>query len=216
MELPLFPLNTVLFPGATLPLHIFEERYKLMIGHCLEKGQPFGVVLIRSGSEVGAPAQPFDVGTTARIVHVQELPEGRLNIISRGDQRFRILRLMQQHPYLMGEVELMACHEDDPAVVADLADTVASLFAEYYRLYLALSDQWSRAVAIPQDPTPLSDFVAARLSISLWAKQQLLETLSVRRRLEKEVEVLGEAIRELSGRLAAAQAQKYRGFAVLN
>ncbi len=216
MELPLFPLNTVLFPGATLPIHIFEERYKLLIDHCLEKGLLFGVVLIRSGSEVGAPAQPFDVGTTARIVQVQELPEGRFNIIGLGGQRFRILHLLQQQPYLVGEVELLSCHQDLPEAMADLVDRVASLFAEYYRLYLALSGQWSRTLAMPQEPSHLSDFVASRLSISLWAKQQLLETLSVRRRLEMEVEILGEAIRELSGRLAAAQAQRYRGFAVLN
>lgn len=216
MELPLFPLNAVLFPGASLPIHIFEERYKLMMGHCLEEGQPFGVVLIRSGSEVGEPAQPFDIGTTARIVRVQRLTEGRLNIIALGSQRFRILNLLRQRPYLVGEVELLVCQDNDPGAVADLADTVASLFAEYYRLHLALSDQWSRTLTMPQEPGNLSDFVASRLSISLWAKQQLLETLSVQRRLEREAAILSEGIRELSPRLRAARAQKYRGFGVLN
>jgi len=70
MELPLFPLNTVLFPGATLPLHVFEERYKQMINQCLESRSPFGVLLIRSGNEVGTPTEPFEVGTTASIAHV--------------------------------------------------------------------------------------------------------------------------------------------------
>ncbi len=215
MELPLFPLNTVLFPGATLPLHIFEERYKLLIGHCLERHQPFGVVLIRSGSEVGEAAQPFDVGTTARVVHVQKLPEGRLNVISVGDQRFRILQVLHQDPYLVGEVELLQS-EDQDGGLADLASTVAALFAEYYRLYLALSDQWARTIGLPQEPAPLSDFVASRLPVNVWAKQRLLETLSVRRRLEREAEFLGEAIRALTPRLAEARSRKYHSLASLN
>ena len=66
-DLPLFPLNTVLFPGMVLPLHIFEERYKLMINHCLEEERPFGVLLIREGKEVGSGAVPYQVGTTTMI-----------------------------------------------------------------------------------------------------------------------------------------------------
>src|SRR6476646_8248404 len=75
-EIPLFPLSTVLFPGGTLPLHIFEERYKLMISECMERQAPFEVALIKSGSEVGGPAEPHGVGTTARISRVQELEGG--------------------------------------------------------------------------------------------------------------------------------------------
>jgi Lon protease-like protein len=66
-ELPIFPLNVVLFPGMPLPLHIFEERYKSMINRCIQAGHAFGVVLIREGQEVGPPARPHDVGTTAVI-----------------------------------------------------------------------------------------------------------------------------------------------------
>src|SRR3990172_7303439 len=91
LELPLFPLNAVLFPGATLPLHIFEERYKQMIRRCLEERTPFGVLLIRKGNEVGEPAEPFDVGTVADMVRVQHLQEGRMNILCRGGERFRVV-----------------------------------------------------------------------------------------------------------------------------
>ena len=76
--LPLFPLEqVVLFPGMSLPLHIFEERYKVMIGACQVTDQLFGVLLIKSGSEVGAPAQPERVGCTARMLRVDRLPDGR-------------------------------------------------------------------------------------------------------------------------------------------
>ncbi len=104
MELPLFPLNSVLFPGATLPLHIFEERYKKMVNLCLERNSPFGVLLIRSGSEAGETAEPFEIGTTARIVRVQHLDAGRMNLICLGEQRFRLSRQVSETPYLVGEV----------------------------------------------------------------------------------------------------------------
>ena len=84
-NLPLFPLNTVLFPGMVLPLHIFEERYKLMMNRCLEQERPFGVVLIREGAEVGEQAVPYDVGTTSVIAGVTRYDDGRMNIVSLGN-----------------------------------------------------------------------------------------------------------------------------------
>ncbi len=95
ISIPLFPLNTVLFPGQVLPLHIFEERYRRMIGQCIEKSWPFGVTLIQEGEEVGGLAKPFKVGTTARVTQVERLDDGRLNIISVGEMRFRIASLDQ-------------------------------------------------------------------------------------------------------------------------
>ena len=91
IELPLFPLNVVLFPGMQLPLHIFEERYKAMIGDCLEREEPFGILLIKEGPEVGGPAEPFLVGTSARILRADHLEEGRMNILTRGDRRFQVV-----------------------------------------------------------------------------------------------------------------------------
>src|SRR5438105_13321345 len=106
--LPLFPLEqVVLFPGMSLPLRIFEERYKVMIGACQVTDQLFGVVLIRSGSEVGVPAEPERVGCTARMVRVGRLPDGPMTILTVGEQRFRLMgpaRLMPEG-YLVGDVE---------------------------------------------------------------------------------------------------------------
>lgn len=216
MELPLFPLNSVLFPGATLPLHIFEERYKEMIGFCLERGSPFGVVLIRSGNEVGEVAEPFEVGTTARIARVQRLDEGRMNLVCLGERRFRVLRRVSDTPYLVGEVEPLASIVDDDPDLPDLADTVAALFAEYYRLYLAVSNQWTRQIGMPGAPEELADFVASRMAVSVWTKQRLLEELSVRLRLEMEMETLSEAIREMTPKVDAARAQRWRALSAMN
>ena len=216
MELSLFPLNSVLFPGTTLPLHIFEERYKLMIGRCLESKSPIGVLLIRSGNEVGKVAEPFEMGTTARIVRVQHLEEGRMNLVCLGEQRFRLSRNVSETPYLVGEVELLQSTDAEGAEVKDLGDTVAALFGEYYRLYLAVSNQWTRQITMPEVAGELADFVASRLAVSIWTKQQLLEELSVRRRLEMEMETLSDAIREMTPRVEAARSRRWRALGVMN
>lgn len=216
MELPLFPLQTVLFPGMALPLHIFEERYRLMIGRCLERNEPFGVVLIREGVEVGGPAVPFDIGTTARIVHTQRLEDGRMNLLTVGVRRFRAGPLTQVEPYLVAEIELLDDADADAEGVRETAQQVAALFAEYYRMSLALSDQWVSEVALPTRPGAVADYVAGRLDVDNAVKQEILETLSVARRLEMELDLLVDAIQELAPRLLASRRQKYAGFGVLN
>ena len=216
MELPLFPLNAVLFPGAALPIHIFEERYKLMMGRCLQSRSPFGVLLIQSGNEVGEAAVPFKVGTTARIARVQHLDEGRMNLVCLGEQRFRLLRTVRETPFLAGEVEILDSTDSEGADVAELAETVGALFAEYYRLYLAASHQWARQIGMPGGAAQLADFVASRLAVSVWTKQRLLEELSVRRQLEAELEVLSDAIREMTPKVDVARAQRWRALGVMN
>jgi Lon protease-like protein len=216
MELPLFPLKSVLFPGATLAVHVFEERYKQMISWCLEHDSPFGVLLIRSGSEVGEGADPCDVGTTAAIIRVQHLDEGRMNLVCLGRRRFRVSRRVRESPYVVAEAEPLLSTEGEGEEAMGLADTVAALFAEYYRLYLAVSNQWSRQISMPSIPGELADFVAARLSVDLWAKQQLLEQLSVRRRLEMELDTLSDSIRDLTSKVEAARAHRWRALGPMN
>lgn len=222
MEIPLFPLNTVLFPGNTIPLHIFEDRYKQMIGQCIEEKRPFGVVLIREGEEVGGSAEPFEVGTTARIVEAQRLDDGKLNVTCLGEQRFRVLDIRQREPYLVGDVEMLGRFDtpiepdDSGRDLADLAARAGSLFAEYVRLNLALTHQWARTIEMPSGPGPLADFIGHRLAVDLQAKQRLLEEESPRHRLQTEVEVLREAIRLLQPRVRAARAMRWSGFGAMN
>lgn len=90
MRIPLFPLNTVLFPEGTLSLRVFEPRYLQMVGDCLRQDSPFGVCLIHEGSEVGAAATPVRVGTLGYIADWEQRPEGLLGITVRGGQRFVI------------------------------------------------------------------------------------------------------------------------------
>ena len=105
--IPIFPLNTVLFPGALLPLRIFEPRYRQMLERCLAANRRFGVALIKSGEEVGAYASPYEMGTVARIERVDEENRGSIPIIARGVERFRIVRLNYSLPYLVADVTLL-------------------------------------------------------------------------------------------------------------
>src|SRR4029079_17235484 len=100
MELTLFPLRTVLFPGMKLPLQVFEPRYRQLVAECMEYAEPFGVSLIREGAEVGGPAAPYNIGTTALIESVTTAPDGRLHLATMGGRRFRIVTLHTDRAYL--------------------------------------------------------------------------------------------------------------------
>ena len=147
VELPLFPLRSVLCPGIALPLHIFEDRYRLMVGRCIEAGDPFGVVLIREGREVGPIAsQVATVGTTAAIRQAGRYPDGRLDIVTVGQRRFRIEGVdASSEPYLIGRVSYLGepLGGDDDAT-AGLARRVGERFLHYLELLqpeLAASDE---------------------------------------------------------------------------
>lgn len=136
MEIPLFPLRSVLCPGVALPLHIFEERYRLMINRCIERGEPFGVVLLREGRDVGPlKGQVAAVGTTAAIRRAGTYPDGRLDILTVGQQRFRLEGVDNvSEPYLVGQVSLLDEPTGPETEVADRAQRVGRRFIEYLEL----------------------------------------------------------------------------------
>ena len=114
VEIPLFPLGAVLFPGGPLPLRIFEARYIDLVSRCLRDGSGFGVVLIREGAEAGGPALTFDVGTYARIVDFSRQDDGLLGIRAQGERRFRILQRRRARDGLnVADVEWLP---EDPVV----------------------------------------------------------------------------------------------------
>jgi uncharacterized protein len=192
--LPLFPLEqVVLFPGMSLPLRIFEERYKVMIGACQVTDQLFGVVLIRTGREVGDPADPEQVGCTARMVRVDRIPDGRMNILTIGEQRFRLsspARVMAEG-YLVADVRMLA----EPTTVSvdvDLISNIKQEFTRYQQAILGLTGRADPAGApeLPADPVRLSYRVAASLYVDSHERQKLLETDDVAQRLQQELVLL--------------------------
>jgi Lon protease-like protein len=192
--LPLFPLEqVVLFPGMSLPLRIFEERYKFMIGACQVTDQLFGVVLIRSGREVGDPAEPEHVGCTARMVRVDRIPDGQMHILTVGEQRFRLIGAARAQPegYLVADVQLLP---DVPASNVDsaLMGLVTQEFTRYQQAVLGLTGRGDplRAGELPKDPLRLSYRIAATLFVDPRERQKLLETDDVQRRLQQELALL--------------------------
>ncbi|MHB8574233.1 MAG: LON peptidase substrate-binding domain-containing protein [Dehalococcoidia bacterium] len=214
--IPLFPLNTVLFPGATLPLHIFEPRYRLMLNECIDAEAPFGVVLIRGGVEVGGEAQPHEIGTTARVARVERLPDGRMNLVSVGVRRFRIHSLDRSLPYLRGEVEYCERDGEPEDATAAAATVVRDLYSAYFRLMLSLGGQWTGRVGVPGSPPILADFIGGRIEAEPALKQEMLEAPTVLRCLEIEREMLAPAVAGLQARVSALQREKFSGFGALN
>lgn len=198
-DLRLFPLNVVLFPGIALPLRIFEERYKLMIGECLEAGAPFGVVMIKEGREVGAGATPHEIGTTARITNVERLEGGRLNLATAGERRFRIVDTVQEQPYLKAIVELLP--EETGDLTEATLDRAKELFSEYARSLAGLQGGWTREAKIPQEPGQLSYSIAHYLDLPAMAKQRFLELPVTGERLHYEIPLLEGANKRIKEEL---------------
>lgn len=142
-QIPLFPLRSVLCPGVALPLHIFEERYRLMIGRCIDRGEPFGVVLLRDGLEVGpARGQVAAVGTTAAIRRAGAYPDGRLDIVTVGQQRFRLEGIdSTSEPYLIGHIRLLEEATGPNTEARTRAAQVGRRFIEYLELLQPEGDE---------------------------------------------------------------------------
>jgi Lon protease-like protein len=136
IELPLFPLHTVLCPGVALPLHIFEDRYRTLVERCIERDEPFGVVLIRNGRDVGPlNGEIAAVGTTAMIRQAGRYPDGRFDIVTIGGSRFRIDEVdREREPYLVGQVELLPEPIGEPVAARRLATRVSERFLRYLEL----------------------------------------------------------------------------------
>jgi Lon protease-like protein len=190
-ELPLFPLNTVLFPSLPLPLHIFEERYKLMIGTCVVTDNLFGVCLIKEGVEVGGPAEPFEIGTVARISEVERLPDGRMNLMTFGISRFRLVEVIQREPYLVGRVMLL--EPDREPATGELVAEVADRLLRYLREVRGAARLPDRGELL-SDVDRLSYLAAATLGLSARERQAFLETDSAVDRLQQARSLLRREI----------------------
>ena len=179
-ELPLFPLQAVLFPGGRLPLRIFEQRYLEMSKACLRDGTPFGVCLIREGGEVGEPAVPEAIGCTARIVEWDMPQLGLLQVVAHGEQRFRIRsRRVQAGGLALAEIALLPAEAEAPL------DAQADLCARVLRRIVdAAPAGLVESPARYESGAWVSARLAELLPLSGASKQRLLEMDDARDRLE--------------------------------
>jgi Lon protease-like protein len=188
VELPIFELPVVILPGELLPLHIFEERYVRMIGHCLETAEPFGIVF---RDEEGTAHR---IGCTARVTEVLErFDDGRMNIVVTGEQPFRVLERFEEAEYPAGEVEPIDRGDEAEDEDSEAADMARQAFAELVKrvsgdqppedLDLAAEDAYG---------------IAARVELPVETKQALLEQRSEPERMR----MLGNALRALVAAVA--------------
>jgi Lon protease-like protein len=189
-RMPLFPLGTVLYPGLVLPLHIFEERYRQLVGDLLDQPEPrtFGVIAIRKGRETGVDGirALYDIGCTATVRKVTSHPDGRFDLITLGTQRFRLTELEHSRPYLQGDVDLLPEESGDEAAARLAAQAVRRAFGVYLD---ALNGQGMTRVSVPElpaEPAALSYLVAASMIIELSDRQILLAEPDAATRLSTE------------------------------
>jgi Lon protease-like protein len=191
-----------------MPLHIFEPRYRLLIRRCMDRQRPFGVVLIRHGSEVGSGAQPYEIGTEAKIVAESPLPDGRSYIVTRGQRRFAVESLIvDAEPYLVGQVRYLDEPDGDRAV--DRASVAREALGAYLLAVVAVTDdaRGERALADDLDdaaPGDLAYRIAGSLAVDAPQQQALLELETASDRLEAETRILAretELLRDLLVRL---------------
>ena len=202
--LPVFPLGTVLFPGLVLPLHIFEERYRTLVRELVaatgDGPHEFGVVTLRRGLEVLQPAdsdaaatpvtapQLYEVGCTAELRQVTELPDGRFDIVTVGRRRFKVVSVESgAAPYLTAEVEWLPDDEDGGEAAGWLAARVLAAFRTYLELLRPASEVLDQ---VPDDPTVLSHLVAASAQLTTDERQLLLAAPDTATRLRTELKLL--------------------------
>ena len=162
-RIPLFPLEVVLFPGMPLPLHIFEQRYRLMIQHCLRAQSEFGVILARSE---GIAA----VGCSAEILKVvKKYPDGRMDILTAGQTPYRVLEVFEDQPYLEAQVEFL--EEEPGAASTQILQKLLKLYEQCHTLI------YGQAPRLPDTNSgfPLTFQIASELPLDLDYKQELLE-----------------------------------------
>lgn len=200
VELPLFPLNVVLFPGQTLPLHIFEPRYRAMIQRCIEEDSPFGVLLAQDDDD-----GPHTIGTAARITQVERLADGRMNILTVGTERFELQNVrLSEEQYLIGDVVAYPFRNDEEPPAALQAD-VARLLRRYLKLLGQFSGVEFKMRQFPEDATALAVFTAIAMQLPAEDKQALLATERVADILSLEADILQEELFTLSIMAAAVR-----------
>jgi Lon protease-like protein len=151
MEIPLFPLHTVLCPGIVLPLHIFEERYRALVSHCLDTGLPFGVVLIRDGREVGpgAVSTLAGVGAFAEIRRAGRYPDGRFDLLAAATGRFAIESVdAMKAPYLVADVTPLDDEVGDESRAERLSAAAIRRFVRYLELMRARDGETAQVLDV--------------------------------------------------------------------
>ena len=199
-EVPLFPLNVVLFPGMALPLHIFEPRYRDMTVDCLADHGPFGVVLSQS-SDDAADVVPARVGTLARIADYEQLPDGRYNMLALGTSRFEVVDYKTSKSYLVGIVRPLPDSVESADDLELLVSKARAALNDYLHAMLTLVGSEDRHIEVPGEAHDLSYLIGTCLMCEDNEKQLLLETTSLPKRLSLGTQLLHAQVEALASQI---------------
>ena len=213
IELPIFPLALVLFPGVPLPLHIFEPRYRQMLSDARAGNSLIGISYFdASTSEQDIPPAGH-VGCVAEITETQALPDGRSNILTVGIIRYRVEEYADRgEPYLLARVSFFEDEAEDPNVLRESAREVADTFSRVARAVRTINDERASLPDISDtDPQRLSFLVAAAMEVDTEVKQDLLELHSTYERLQRLREMLNRAVTNYEERARVHELAKGNG-----
>ncbi|HEX8186655.1 MAG TPA: LON peptidase substrate-binding domain-containing protein, partial [Blastocatellia bacterium] len=202
-ELPIFPLATVLFPGAILPLHIFEDRYKQMMRYAIENGGMFGLSY-RSDAAIDRHTIPeiASIGCVAKINAVVPLEDGKMNIISTGLIRYRVLGFIQSQPFLLARVEPFSDDLEPGDDLNQIFDDISGMCKKFLQAAQELDESGTLpSQDLPEDPEAFSLIISSALPIDNDSKQNLLEMTSTRLRLSRLRQYVINALSLYSERL---------------
>lgn len=186
---PIFPLNAVAFPGMSVPLHIFEERYRALVRHLLAVPDPadrvFCIVTIREGYEVGnhEARSMYRTGCLVQLTEVESYDDGRFDVVAVGRSRVRVVSTDTDEPFLRAEVEPLGVEEDTSPETAREAARALALFGDYRAVVSTLRGDDVMTGPLPRDPEMLSFVLASTCALTLPERQQLLESPSTVERL---------------------------------
>ena len=208
--IPLFPLPVVLFPGALMPLHIFEPRYRRMLAYCLASDRRFGITYVAESVEDAV--RPGAVGCVAHIEKSDLLPDGRSNIAVTGGARFETMRLVSStEPFLLAEVRAYEDHPDPAGRAGSIAERVRTVFERVARAARKLSADAPAIPVLPDDPTALSFAIPAMLDLEAESRQELLVMRSAVERLEHLEGILNAALHPMEERATVHARAKSNG-----
>lgn len=213
--IPLFPLNIVLFPGMMLPLHIFEKRYRTMTQECVDTGQPFGVVLVKSDETVKAnhPGsywhELYDIGTTAQITALEHLQDGRMNLMAVGQDRF-IIKNIEIGPdnLLIGRVDPYPLQDEEAPEIERLTQRLRPMVRQYIDHLADASGEDLSDATLPTDPTDLAFLAGTAIQGPLPDKQKLLSARSLGTLMATTVSMLHREDKILTYMLKAYQTHR--------
>lgn len=209
-RLSLFPLPVVLFPGAMMPLHIFEPRYRRMLEDCLASDRQFGMLFHAEGSN--EPARAGDVGCIAYVEQSDVLDDGRSNIIVSGRDRFAIESLLTSgEPYAVALVRAYEDHPSSSKEIATLAERVGALFMRVAGAARALAGDTNPMPTLSTDPTALSFAIPSMIDLDGEARQKLLVSRSAEERLREIEKVITDALSPMEARAKVHARAKSNG-----